>query len=409
MIKQKRALPIGGFVVALFLVLAGMVVVSGLWSKNLVVDGTVTTGDLNVDWTPPRCGEFNPWPGGANNGEFLGKDVGDFEWEIGDTEFGDQVLTISLTNTYPSYFVDCEIHWVNTGSIPVNFIGFEIVPGEGLPAIGPNPEDCKIVIFGANQSLECPQLTVRLLDGTGQVDPCGDVNGDGVIDENDFSICRVAHSLEIHVEQAAEQSDCSATGSGDPWQIGTLTCDPDAQVDYEFQVFLCVAQWNEQATYEQCKDSPQHEGPAPTGCGLAGVVDICVDGDGIATAGPGAFTIAVGDPVLPAGAGGNPSGLDLIDRGVVDGLWQAGDDLMVEDPTGTPSCPTASRNAVYDANANFTDCVVLDPDGSLADGDFVTCDTVAGCGLWFRDDNGNGRYDVGEDLIVDVNNNGIFD
>ncbi|MCH8277989.1 MAG: hypothetical protein IIC12_03550, partial [Proteobacteria bacterium] len=106
---------------------------------------------------------------------------------------------------------------------------------------------------------------------------------------------------------------------------------------------------------------------------------------------------------------GNPSGLDLIDRGVGDGLWQAGDDLMVEDPTGTPSCPTAARNGVYDDNAVDKDCVVLDPDGSLADGDSVTCDTVAGCGLWFRDDNGNGRYDVGEDLIVDVNNNGIFD
>ena len=137
--------------------------------------------------------------------------------------------------------------------------------------------------------------------------------------------------------------------------------------------------------------------------------DICVDGDGIATAGPGAFTIAVGDPVLSASAAGNPAGLDLIDRGAQDGLYQFGDDLMVEDPTGTPTCPTASRNAVYDASTFSKDCVVLDPDGSLADGDLVTCDTGAGCGLWFRDDDGDGRYDVGEDLIVDVNGNGVFD
>jgi len=411
MIKRKRALPIGVLVVALLAVLASIGIVSGLWSKNLVVEGTVTTGDVNVDWTAPRCGEFHPWPTGENNGEYLGKDVGDFDWTIGSADFGDQVLAISLTNTYPSYFVDCELHWVNTGSIPVNFIGFEIIPGAGLPGIGPDPEDCQILRAQNNLSLQCPQLTVNIVDGVGQVDPCGDVNGDGVIDDFDFQLCRAAHSLEIHVEQAADQSDCSALGTGDPWQISrpTLTCDPAMQVDYEFQLFLCVAQWNEEADYEQCKQSPQHEGPSPTGCGFANVVDICVDGDGIVTAGPGAFQIAVGDAVLPASAGGNPSGLDLLEPGAVDGLWQAGDDLHVEDPTGTPSCPTAARNAVYDDNANFKDCVVLDPDGSLTDGDRVTCDAGGGCGLWFRDDNGNGRYDVGEDLIVDVNGSGFFD
>ncbi len=82
---------------------------------------------------------------------------------------------------------------------------------------------------------------------------------------------------------------------------------------------------------------------------------------------------------------------------------------MVEDPNGTPNCPTAARNAVYDNNAAAQDCVVLDPDGSLSDGDFVTCDTGAGCGLWFRDDDNDGRYDEGEDLVVDGNGNGIFD
>ena len=142
----------------------------------------------------------------------------------------------------------------------------------------------------------------------------------------------------------------------------------------------------------------------------AAVSDICVDGDGIATAGPGAFQITIGQAILPAGAGGNPSGLDLIDRGVINGLYDAGDDLMVEDPFGTPSCPLAQRDAIYNNVAGGAqDCVVLDPDGSLVDGDFVTCDTGAGCGLWFRDDNLNFRYDVGEDLVVDVNNNGIFD
>ncbi len=105
-----------------------------------------------------------------------------------------------------------------------------------------------------------------------------------------------------------------------------------------------------------------------------------------------------------------PSRASLIDRGVIDGLWQAGDDLMVEDPIWTPTCPTAQRDAVYNnVPGGPQDCVVLDPNGSLADGDFVTCDALAGCGLSFRDGDGDGRYDEGEDLIVDVNGNGVFD
>ncbi len=75
--------------------------------------------------------------------------------------------------------------------------------------------------------------------------------------------------------------------------------------------------------------------PPPTGCGAPGIIDICVDGDGIATAGPGAFIIQIGDVILSASAGGNPSGLDLIDRGIINGQYDAGDDLMVEDPIAT--------------------------------------------------------------------------
>lgn len=149
--------------------------------------------------------------------------------------------------------------------------------------------------------------------------------------------------------------------------------------------------------------------PPPNACAAA-VTDICVDGDGIATAGAGAFSIAIGDAILMAGFGGNPAGLDLIERvAPFDGLYSPGDDLMVEDPFGTPGCPNALRDGRYNNNAANRDCVVLDPDGSLVDGDLVTCDTGAGCGLWFKDDNLNGRYDVGEDLVVDVNNNGVFD
>src|SRR3990170_4419463 len=266
---------------------------------------------------------------------------------------------IKKTNVYPSYHCTAwfEIH--NDGTIPVK-------------------------IASAVATWACPDGTAGSAKLVPSTPILVDLDCDGVADASihltGVKICpqidpsqRVLMDIDQHIEQGAPQG-------------ATLS----------YSVAVQFNQWNE---------------PGPdcvTGC-APGVLDICVDGDGIATAGPGTFTIAVGDAVLSASAGGNPAGLDLIDRGVVDGLYQAGDDLMVEDPIGTPTCATAARQGLYDNNVLFKDCVVLDPDGSLADGDFVTCDAGGGCGLWFRDDDGDGRYDEGEDLIVDVNGNGVFD
>jgi len=47
----NKRVPLGLIVAGLFVVLATIGIVNGLWSKNLVVHGVVTTGDLNVDWT----------------------------------------------------------------------------------------------------------------------------------------------------------------------------------------------------------------------------------------------------------------------------------------------------------------------------------------------------------------------
>jgi hypothetical protein len=137
------------------------------------------------------------------------------------------------------------------------------------------------------------------------------------------------------------------------------------------------------------------------------VNDTIVDADGTASAGngvPAAVEVACGATLTPFPAAFNNSELDLIDNGGTFGIWDPGDDLMVEGPT---FCPTAIGDGIFQAGS---DCVVLDPDGSLVGGEFVACDVeFGGCGLSFFDTNGNGAWDNGEDIVLDGNGNGVFD
>ena len=247
---NRNGAPLGVLAVGLLVVLATIGIVNGLWSKNLVVNGTVETGDLRVDWDSFSDSDedciggaptpFNPlFPC-----EFPEKDVGWAECRIDPDK---QIMHFRAYNVYPSFDADCEVHFRNTGSIPFHMIGIAIDPGQGLSNCGadvdPDPQAVQV---------ECTEMTIRFVDNVGvQFDP-----GFGS-----------SSSLLFHVKQAAEQSDCAASGdsnTGAPfWEIdkNSLDCDGATQVSYEFDVKLCVAQWNEAATYDQCIASDQHEGP----------------------------------------------------------------------------------------------------------------------------------------------------
>lgn len=264
MLNKRRALPLGVLAVGLLVVLAGIGIVSGLWSKNLTINGTVQTGDVNADWTGiGACSEFHTWPnlpsGSSDFGEYLGKNVGSNTISIDPADA--QILNVSFSNVYPSYALDCELHWQNTGSIPVNFVGYAFDWNAG-DTDGDVLHNCQRVETSNQVRLECDEITVVIYNDIGQVDP-----GDNI-----------GRSFLFHVEQPAKQSDCTASGTGNPWQIdpASLTC--SATADYSFRVKLCVAQWNEdpsttggaEGDLNACVDSLQHEGP-PGGPG---------DGDG---------------------------------------------------------------------------------------------------------------------------------
>jgi len=147
-------------------------------------------------------------------------------------------------------------------------------------------------------------------------------------------------------------------------------------------------------------------------CG--GILDICVDADGFATAGsglPAAADVTEGSALTSFGLCPQPTPttrtyVDMFDNDS-SGTWTAGDDLHVEDP---------ALGGIADAFHDVPeDPVILDINGSLFDGQPVDVDldgflgTLPSPPLRYHDKNGDGCWDSGEDIVLDVNNNSVFD
>ena len=161
-------------------------------------------------------------------------------------------------------------------------------------------------------------------------------------------------------------------------------------------------------------------GPKPgafTSC--ANSIDFCVDGDGIASSGRGAFSVTAGAILTAWPTTQYIEGIDGFN--IPGGVWSnavGGSDIHLEDPAGSCSL-TAIRQGVHDTGPSpitgGQDCPVLDLDGSLFDQQVVECDFETGTfctgavPVKFVDSDGNGFWDNGEDIIQDVNGNGVFD
>lgn len=209
----KPRLPATSLAILLVLSLSLMGVGFALWSKTLVVEGVVNTGRVDARWLTAFCREFHTWPNlptsDEDYGEAEGKEVGSTSFAIDPDD--DQILHITLDNVYPSYAVDCSLKFEIDGTIPVIARGTTLIP---IPDVGTEElHNCEMT-GGFTKILSCDELTVIFTDNIGsQLDP-------GVWGIGD---------LLIHVEQPAEQL-----------------------ASYRFDVLICLAQWNEAASAEEC-------------------------------------------------------------------------------------------------------------------------------------------------------------
>jgi hypothetical protein len=202
---RRRNLALLAVFLVMALALAGMGYAH--WTDTLEVDAQVDTGTVEIGWTGGICSEFYDWPWPKEgDGEVEGKDVGSTTIEILDPK----TMLVTVLNGYPSYSVDCQIEFTNTGTIPVIIRGWRFTPISGLEA-------CSAQYFGSGYGiLTCEEMTVELVDGVGvQIDP-GDPGG-------------AASSLRFHIEQEAEQNAV-----------------------FEWMLEVCVTNWNEPATAEEC-------------------------------------------------------------------------------------------------------------------------------------------------------------
>ncbi len=289
-------------------------------------------------------------------------------------------MDFHIFDGYPSYW--CTVWFIdhNVGSVPVKLQKVKMSGVAGFPA-------------GA---VVCPSDTVDIdADQNGEIDANVHFVYPALGTQLDSSD-ELRGRVDVHVKQGAPQG-----------------------LAFSFLIELIWVQWN-------LYDAADPDNVA-AGCGN----DVIIDADGIATVGDGLGTcgspviagaqqVAFGDPLTtwPASDPDN-HGIDILE-GVVDSAWTStcsGDDIHIEG--ASTACPTGDRDGFHQdgTGASGPDCVVLDYDGSLAEGDTVDCDLESGffctgtllTDLVFFDTDGDGAWDDGEDIVVDTNGNGVFD
>jgi len=131
-----KSVKLGALFLISIMALAGIGASSALWFENLTIDGTVTTGNVDVEWSLIGCGDNEPKP------EVSGITVD----IVGNT------MTVTVTNAYPciTYWVHFDIHCL--GSIPVKFTPFLIT------SLGMDPKWITITPDDTYPAIEDAQL-----------------------------------------------------------------------------------------------------------------------------------------------------------------------------------------------------------------------------------------------------------
>lgn len=118
-----KTMKIGAIFLVSALALAGIGASYALWSETLTINGTINTGNVDVEWSIKDVWDDET------------KDVSDITATIED----DGTMTVTITNAYPcvNYYVRFDIHCL--GTVPVHFQDF-VITGPDCAEITITPE-----------------------------------------------------------------------------------------------------------------------------------------------------------------------------------------------------------------------------------------------------------------------------
>lgn len=245
---RRNALPTSGFFMVVLLALATVGVGYGLWSKVLTIEGTVNTGDVNAKFDRPftddddvsddplrdagdngNCpigsGSCDPKVTGAETAQQVAThryDKGVARCEAGrfdpdELQAGQQGGTVDIRRGYPSYHCTAWFPILNNGTIPLHLAGVMV---EGKVAVRCETGETLELDLDEEEGFDIEVCVSGLPpEGTVQIHPENWQDGLAV-----FYL-----DLDIHVMQDAQQNET-----------------------YEFDTLICLHQWNEAATFEEC-------------------------------------------------------------------------------------------------------------------------------------------------------------
>jgi hypothetical protein len=146
--NKNKALPIGTIFMILVIALAVLGVGYALWSETLTISGTVSTGEVDVEFSmhdPEECVDVNGVEECPVRGEKA--DAADcmavFSGPDNDSndDDGPDLLTVTVTGMYPSYHCKVSFDVTSTGNVPVHV--WQPVPTGDIPEwIATDFEEC---------------------------------------------------------------------------------------------------------------------------------------------------------------------------------------------------------------------------------------------------------------------------
>jgi hypothetical protein len=122
--------------------LAAVGVAYGQWVETLSVNGTVTTGEVEVVWTGSGCYDEELYA------------------TIGRSQVDPHTIQVTLAGAYPGYTGYCWANFRVGGSLPVRIKSIDFAPGADLTC-SPTVHDPDTGLFTAT----CDELTVTWTNG----------------------------------------------------------------------------------------------------------------------------------------------------------------------------------------------------------------------------------------------------